>query len=72
MLDTAEMMVEASILRKESRRHMFIREDFPKRDDRNWLKHINIQRDDGRMRLVTTPVAFPYVKPDESGLRPAK
>lgn len=72
MLDTAEMMIEASLLRKESRRHMFIREDFPKRDDSNWLKHINIRQEAGKMTLVTTPVAFPYIKPDETGVRPVR
>jgi len=72
MLDVAEMMVEASLLRKESRRHMFIREDFPKRDDANWLKHINIQQVNGRMKLATAPVVLTYLRPDETGVRPAR
>lgn len=72
MLDVAEMMVEASLLRRESRRHMFIREDYPRRDDANWLKHINIRHINGQMQLETVPVAFTYLRPDETGVRPAR
>jgi len=72
MLDVAQMMVQASLTRKESRRHMFIREDYPHRDDQNWLKHIHIQKVDGKMTLTTVPVEFPYLRPDETGLRPAR
>ena len=72
MLDVALMMVQASLMRKESRRHMFIREDYPRRDDRNWLKHIHIQKVDDQMTLTTVPVEFPYLRPDETGLRPAR
>jgi len=72
MLDVAQMMVQASLLRKESRRHMFIREDYPHRDDQNWLKHIHIQKVAGEMTLTTVPVEFPYLRPDETGVRPAR
>lgn len=72
MLDVAQMIVQASLTRKESRRHMFIREDYPHRDDQNWLKHIHIQKVDDKMTLTTVPVEFPYLKPDETGLRPAR
>ena len=72
MLDVAEMMVKASMMRKESRRHLFIREDYPHRDDHNWLKHIHIQKVDGQMTLTTVPVEFPYLRPDKTGVRPAR
>jgi succinate dehydrogenase / fumarate reductase flavoprotein subunit len=41
MLDCAEAIVVASIERKESRGAQF-RTDFPERNDREWLKHIDI------------------------------
>jgi len=72
MLDVAEMMVAASLERKESRRHMFIREDYPRRDDANWLRHINIKKRGEVMALDTSPVAFPYLRPDATGLRPLR
>ncbi len=44
MLATAQMIVEASLLRTESRgAHQ--RRDFPKQDDANWLKHIGFRTD---------------------------
>jgi succinate dehydrogenase / fumarate reductase, flavoprotein subunit len=41
MLDVAEAIVVASIERRESRGAQF-RTDFPERNDREWLKHIDI------------------------------
>ncbi|HZO99174.1 MAG TPA: succinate dehydrogenase flavoprotein subunit [Terriglobia bacterium] len=38
MLDLAEVLVESALTRQESRGAHF-REDFPKRDDTQWLKH---------------------------------
>jgi len=66
MLEVAQMLVQASLLRKESRRNMFLREDFPHRDDQNWLKHIDIHKVDGEMQLTTAPVALTYLKPDSA------
>lgn len=44
MLATARMIVEASLLRTESRgAHQ--RRDFPKQDDAHWLKHIGFRTD---------------------------
>lgn len=68
MIDAAEMLISASLMRKESRRHLFIREDYPKRDDANWLRHINIRRIDGELKLETVPVEFPFIRPDATGL----
>jgi succinate dehydrogenase/fumarate reductase flavoprotein subunit len=46
MLATAQMIVEASLLRTESRgAHQ--RRDFPKQDDAHWLKHIGFRTDGG-------------------------
>jgi succinate dehydrogenase / fumarate reductase flavoprotein subunit len=43
MLDVAECIVMGALERKESRGAQF-RLDFPKRDDDQWLKHINLSR----------------------------
>jgi succinate dehydrogenase / fumarate reductase flavoprotein subunit len=69
MLDAAEMLISASLIRRESRRHLFIREDYPERDDANWLRHIHIRRDGEDLDLTTVPVEFPYIRPDATGLR---
>lgn len=61
MLTTSEMIVRASLMRKESR-NRFQRSDYPKRDDEHWLKHIVIQKTPTDMSLWTIPVEFPYVK----------
>jgi succinate dehydrogenase/fumarate reductase flavoprotein subunit len=68
MLDTAEMIVRASLTRKESRRHLFVRRDYPLRDDHEWLRHVVVKREDNRMHVSTVPVEFPYLVPDETGL----
>lgn len=57
MLTAAEMSLRASILRTETRSSCF-RQDYPVRDDRNWLRWIDLQDAGGRMELTTEPVPF--------------
>lgn len=53
---SAEMHFRTSMLRKESR-GWFIREDYPERDDENWLKCINFRRgEDGEPVIWYEPV----------------
>jgi succinate dehydrogenase/fumarate reductase flavoprotein subunit len=52
----AEMFFRASIERKETR-GWHIREDYPQRDDKNWLKWLTCQQNvDGEMVLVADPI----------------
>jgi len=51
----AEMFYRASLERKESR-GWFVREDFPERDDANWLKWIVIREKDGEMAVSTEDI----------------
>jgi succinate dehydrogenase / fumarate reductase flavoprotein subunit len=56
MLAQASVSLHSAIGRTESR-GAHAREDFPKRDDENWLKHTLVWLgDDGRMRLDYRPV----------------
>lgn len=65
MIDTAEVIFKASKMRRESRlSHM--REDFPNRDDKNWLKWILVKERQGQPYLWTEPIATPLI-PAETG-----
>jgi succinate dehydrogenase / fumarate reductase flavoprotein subunit len=61
MLTVSEMIVRSSLMRKESR-NRFQRSDYPEQDDKNWLKHILLEKTTSGMKLTTIPVEFPYVK----------
>jgi fumarate reductase (CoM/CoB) subunit A len=58
MLDLSEMVVRSALLRKETRGHHF-RLDYPERNDRDWLKHILIRKEEGKMNLWTETVTKP-------------
>jgi succinate dehydrogenase/fumarate reductase flavoprotein subunit len=55
LLMAAGFIYSAALMREESRAQHF-REDFPQRDDKNWLKWITIEQGDGGPRLSTMPV----------------
>lgn len=59
-----EMKLRASMMRKESRWNHY-REDYPLRDDKNWLCWIKIQDVDGEMTFTKVPIPKEW-GPDES------
>jgi succinate dehydrogenase / fumarate reductase flavoprotein subunit len=61
MVTNAELLYEASLMRTETRGSN-IREDYPERDDKNWLKWIIIRKEDGKMKLWTEPIPIDKYK----------
>jgi len=59
IIDFAEIVSRAALLREETRGGHY-RQDFPKRDDENWLRNIVIQCQDGEPRVTTTTVISQY------------
>jgi succinate dehydrogenase / fumarate reductase flavoprotein subunit len=64
LLDLAEVTTVSALMRKESR-GAHAREDFPKRDDANWIKHTLAWLKDGEVQLRYKPVDFTKYEPKE-------
>jgi succinate dehydrogenase / fumarate reductase, flavoprotein subunit len=65
LLDLAEVLVTSALARQESRGGHF-REDFPTRDDVNFMRHtMAYKQDDGSIRLDYKPVIETRYKPME-------
>jgi succinate dehydrogenase / fumarate reductase flavoprotein subunit len=65
MLDVAEAIVVAALERKESRGAQF-RTDFPKRDDSEWLKHVDISMNGADVPTVSySEVTITRWQPEE-------
>ena len=61
-LDVEEMATKAALLRRESRATHF-REDYPKMDNKNWLKNIVFYMDNGEMKFTTRPIIKTILDP---------
>ncbi|HEY3268532.1 MAG TPA: succinate dehydrogenase flavoprotein subunit [Armatimonadota bacterium] len=65
LLDLAQVTVESALTRTESRGG-HAREDYPNRDDKNWLKHTLAYREaDGSVRMDYKPVVLGTFEPKE-------
>jgi succinate dehydrogenase / fumarate reductase, flavoprotein subunit len=65
MLDCAECIVVSALERTESRGAQF-RLDFPKRDDEQWLKHINVSVNGGDVPQISySSVTITRFEPQE-------
>jgi len=64
LLDLAQVTVTGALARQESR-GAHSREDFPKRDDANWLKHTLAYQNGERVELKFKPVSITRFQPQE-------
>jgi succinate dehydrogenase/fumarate reductase flavoprotein subunit len=64
LFSTAMCVTRAALQRTESRGAHY-REDYPARDDRNWIKHVVIRQIDNRLDMHTIPVDLNEINPAE-------
>jgi succinate dehydrogenase / fumarate reductase flavoprotein subunit len=64
MLDVAEVVAVSALNRTESRGG-HSREDYPNRDDQNWLKHTLAWKKNGRLEIGYKPVTITKYQPKE-------
>ena len=67
MAELAEVIVESAVLRTESRGAHY-RTDYPEADNARWLRNVVARRTPDGVALDTIPVAFPYLRPEETTL----
>ena len=55
MVFNAETVLRSALFRTESRGNHY-REDYPRRDDKNWLAWVKIKPEGGKMSMVKVPI----------------
>ncbi|HEX5497791.1 MAG TPA: succinate dehydrogenase flavoprotein subunit [Thermomicrobiales bacterium] len=64
MLDCTEAVIAGALARQESRGAHY-REDFPNRDDRDWLAHTLVYRTSGGLEMRKKPIVITEFEPKE-------
>ena len=64
LLDVSEIVGLSALERKESRGAHY-RSDFPKKNNKEYLKNFFIKREKGQIRIYERPVAFSRLKPED-------
>lgn len=64
MLDFAEMTARASLMRTETR-GSFLRSDYPKRDDDNWMCWVGVKLVNGKMTTEKFPIDMSFYSADK-------
>jgi succinate dehydrogenase/fumarate reductase flavoprotein subunit len=64
MLDTAKLIIDSALFRKESRGHHF-REDFPETDNKNWRKHTLITKTDKGFEFSLQDIVYTTMPPKD-------
>jgi succinate dehydrogenase / fumarate reductase flavoprotein subunit len=62
MVLVSEMVTRAALFRTESRGDHY-RRDFPKKDNKHWLKHVVVSQKGERMSIKTQPVNLTRLYP---------
>ena len=63
MVLVAEAAMRSALARTETRgTHKRI--DYPKRDDKNWLKNVLVKEENGKMKVYTRPLPLLWVRPE--------
>jgi succinate dehydrogenase/fumarate reductase flavoprotein subunit len=63
-MELAEVLIIASLNRKESR-GSFSRDDYPTRDDENYLYHSMVTKENGELKLDKSEVDISLYEPAE-------
>jgi succinate dehydrogenase / fumarate reductase flavoprotein subunit/fumarate reductase flavoprotein subunit len=66
LLDASEMIGRSALERRESRGAHY-RSDFPKKNNREYLKNFYIKREKGEMKIYDRPVIMNRLKPGDIG-----
>lgn len=64
LVNLGEAIVHSALQRTESR-GAHCRQDYPERDDGNWLKHTFIRKKDGEIHFSFKPVSITKFKPEK-------